>query len=234
MSKYLRITIVLTVFFLALLLLLAIVLSLNRIAQGAELSLGLNYLSGQHDAHSLNLGLNLPFLNETAVLSSKLRYGSHDSEIVQNQGHLRLGYDPVLTEKWSLWFYEQVGYDKPKEIDFESFTGGGPKYTFYWTDTSKASASVGYLYHYQEARSASRLSVRLKGRSTLGLVDLMATCFYQPNIENFEDYLASAEIGVSMAIAEDLSLKLSVEDHYRSMLKDKNEFLTGLHLVVEF
>lgn len=203
-------------------------------AHGAELDIGLNYLSGQHETQSLNLGLKVPFLNEKALFSSKIRYGSHDDEIVQNQGHLRLNYDPAINEKWSLWFYEEAGYDKPKGIDFESFTGGGPKYILYQSDTSKASASVGYLYHYQDNKEANRLSLRLKGKSRLALFNIYAVAFYQPNIEDFEDYLADAEIGVSIAIVEDLRLKLSIEDHYRSMLDEKNEFLTGLHLVVKF
>lgn len=210
---------------------------LSRSAQGAELSLGLNYLSGQHDTRSLNLGLNMPLRNDKAIFSSKLRYGKHDDEIVQNQGYVRLGYDPSLTKTWSLWFYEQIGYDKPKDIDFESFIGGGPKYTFYQSDTSKASASFGYLYHYQEDKQVNRLSLRLKGKNKLdllGLFDLFAVAFYQPNIEDFDDYLADAEVGLSIAILDDLRLKLSIEDHYRSTLKDKNEFLTGLHLVVRF
>ncbi len=216
---------------------MAFMLARSRRAHGAELNIGLHYLSGQHASRSLNLGLKLP-IYEGGLFSSKIRYGKHDDEIVQNQGYLRLSYDPRINEVWSLWFYEQVGYDKPKEIDVESFTGGGPKYMLYESDISKASISWGYLYHYQEledeSKDINRLSLRLKGKTKVGTLDLFGIAFYQPNIEDFDDYLASGEIGLSMAIVQNLNLKLSIEDHYRSMLDEPNEFLTSLSLQITF
>ncbi len=208
-----------------------------EVAQGAELDIGLNYLSGQHASRSLNLGLKLPILNEAVLLSSRVRYGKHDDEIVQNQGVFRLSADPKIQDKWSAWLYEELGYDKPKGIDVENFVGGGLKYSFY----EGYSFSGGYLYHYQEigdlSEGINRLSFRLKGKRTLskwGGPNIFGVMFYQPNIEDFDDYLASGEIGLSMAIVQNLGLKLSIEDHYRSMLDEPNEFLTSLSLVVEF
>lgn len=222
-------------------------------AYAAELDLGVDYLSGKDESRALVLGLNVP-LHKEVSLSSKIRYAKRNSDISQNQGLLRAAWDPKLTEDWSLWFYEQAGYDTPKKIEFENFMGGGPKYTLHKSSTSKYSISAGYLNHYQELSEGDitdvhRLSFRLKAKQLIyfnlllpgGKIigegpKIIAVFFYQPNIENPGDYLFSGEISLVIAVSESIDLKAYIEDHYRSVseIPQKNELLTGLKLAWSF
>ena len=72
-----------------------------------SLDLGLSIKSGITDSRSLYLGLDTKI--KEISLTSKLNYGEQNDLEVENKAFLRLGYDPKLNDKWSLWFYDQAG-----------------------------------------------------------------------------------------------------------------------------
>ena len=119
-------------------------------ALAGSLDLGLSTTSGITDSRSLFLGLDTEI--KEISLTSKLNYGERDNLEIENKAFLRLGYDPKLNDKWSLWFFDQAGYNKLRKIDFENFFGGGPKYIFY----KNFSISAGYLQHHQGILGARR------------------------------------------------------------------------------
>lgn len=213
-------------------------------AYATEVDIGLDYISSTDESRSLVLGVTVPVFTDASI-SSQIRYAKHNNEVSQNQGLLRAGWDPKLTKDWSLWFYEQVGYDRPKLIQVENFMGGGPKYILHKSNTSKYSISAGYVNHYQEILDGDisnihRLSVRVKVRQLLDTEspgpELTAILSYQPNIEDPDDYLFNGEINLSYAIQKGITLKVYLQDHYRSVseIPQKNELLTGLKLALSF
>lgn len=214
---------------------------LAGLTYGAELDVGLSYLSGTTEKKGLDVSLEA---EKGAVSgSARIRYAEQDEAISENRGHLRLGYDPVISQKWSLWFYEQAGYDEMREIDYENFIGGGPKYKFGLRNAECGiSLSLGILQHhtrYEDERvtDVARLSLRPKLRWQISdNFSFALVAFYQPNIEHFKDYIITGEAGLRYSLTEKVGLKLKVEDEYRSVsaIEDKNQLTAVLALSVNF
>lgn len=194
-----------------------------------DLDIGLSAKSGITDSQSFYLGLDTKIKEISLV--SKLNYGERNDLEIENKAFLRLGYDPKLNDKWSLWFFDQAGYNKLRKIDFENFFGGGPKYSF----CKNFSVSIGYLQHHQKIESdtldINRLSLRLKGK----VKSFKAVIFYQPNLEDLDDYIFTGEASIKQKIAARLSLKLSLTDQYRSRPEtdEKNELSVILSLGIK-
>lgn len=202
--------------------------SLTDLVRAGNLDIGLSTTSGITDSKSLYLGFDTK-IKEISLIS-KLNYGKQNDLEIENKALLRLGYDPKLNNKWSLWFCNKAGYNKIRKIDFENFFGGGPKYTFY----KDCSISVGLLQHHQKMEEdtldINRLSFRLKGK----INSFKAVIFYQPNVDDFDDYIFTGEASIGQKIASQLSLKLTLSDQYRSTSKvEKNELSLVLSLGIE-
>lgn len=199
-------------------------------ALAGSFDIGLSTKSGITDSQSLYLGIDTEI--KKISIASKLDYGKQNGLKIENKAFLRLGYDPKINDKWSLWFFDQAGYNKIRKIDFENFFGGGPKYTFH----KNFSISAGLLQHHQKignhAFDINRLSFRLKSKinSFKGIV------FYQPNLEDFDDYIFIGEVSVGQKITSCLSLNLMLTDQYRSRseIAEKNELSLILSLGIEF
>jgi len=206
---------------------LGLLLSIGPVFAGS-LDLGLSSKSGVTDSQSVYLGLDTK-IKEISLIG-KLNYGEQNDIEVENKAFLRLGYDPKLTDKWSLWFYDQIGYNRIRNIDFENFIGGGPKYSFY----KDFSISAGLLQHHKKFENdtldINRLSFRLKGE----IDSFKAVIFYQPNLEDFDDYIFAGEASFRQDITSKLSLKLTLTDQYRSMsIGEKNDLSLVLALGIE-
>ena len=197
--------------------------------KAGSFDIGLSTTSGITDSRSLYLGLDTKIKGVSLV--SKLNYGEQNNLEIENKAFLRLGYDPKLNDKWSLWFFDQAGYNKLRKIDFENFFGGGPKYILY----KDFSISAGLLQHHQKIENdtidINRLSFRLKGK----INSFKVVIFYQPNLEDFDDYIFTGEASIEQEIASRVSLKLILTDQYRSRseIDEKNELSLVLSLGIK-
>ena len=209
-------------------------------AWNSELDLGLSYHSGIHSKKGLDIGFNTK--NETILLSARVSYAEEKNRVFENRGHVRLGYDPELSQQWSLWFFDELGYDEKRMIDVENFAGGGPKYSLFDDEQLKASLSVGLMQHHiryedDQIRDMIRLSLRPKVRWQISdEFSFALIAFYQPNIEDFADYIMSGEAALKYSLTQKVGLKLRVEDEYRSISKvdENNSLRTVLALSVNF
>jgi len=208
------------------------------------IDLGSSYNLGAVESQTLSLSVNTEIqrlislympgwgaiaeLDDPITLSTEIQYSEAQNDIVKNNGFFRAGYDPGLSENWSLWFYEEIGYNHIAGTDVENFVGGGGKYKFF----KNVSASFGCLYHYmetEEVESIGRWSLRLKAKNAFGGVII----FYQPDMVDFEDYILKGEAYVRHKLDEVFFLKLSVKDQYRTSW-DKNEFSSIFSVGMEF
>lgn len=200
------------------------------------LDIGTSFMNSINDSRSLHLNYESTFGN--CELNSKFQYGKVNDAETQNNFYLRFGYDPPINEKWSLWIFDKAGYNRIRKIEFENFAGAGPKYTFYKTEERLISVSFGYLPHFQQfkdySKTTNRLSLRLKGKEYIEKnYEIKVTLFYQPNMENFDDYLMNGEFSWKYRLAGSTSMKISVVDQYRSISEVKNELIGAMALVFE-
>ena len=206
----------------------------------AELDIGLSYSEGVTNTRSINSAFVME--KKELNISGKIRYAKQNGNVSQSDGRLRLGYDPELTNRWSLWFFEQPGYDEKREIDLENFAGGGAKYMLAGKEHFEASASAGALQHHTQYKSGKTTNLaRLSFRPKMSwMIDdsfsFSAVAFYQPSVETFKDYILTGEANLKYSITKRVGLKLKIEDSYRSisMTDENNNFAAVLALSLTF
>ncbi len=211
-----------------------------ELSRAGELDLGLSYLSGITEKRLLAISLQAE--KGTVSGSTEIRYAQEEGAVSENGGHIRLGYDPKISERWSLWFLDQLGYDERRGIDLENFAGGGPKYTFEMLDSKlKTSLSAGLLQHHiryedDPVTNTARLSLRPKLRYQISNdLSFRLVAFYQPNIEDFEDYIIIGETSLKYDLTKKAGLKIKVEDEYRSVSRcENNDLRAVLALAIYF
>lgn len=119
-------------------------------------------------------------------------YGKTGDLTTKDSGGIGIGWDPVINEKWSLWFDGSGSFDKALAIDSEIFLGAGPKCYLYKKGTRKLSISAGILHQTREPGDFidQRWSFRVKGSTE----NWKAVAYYQPNIDDSADYISKGEI----------------------------------------
>jgi hypothetical protein len=207
--------------------LLGILLGLAMNAFGAEIDLGATERDGSVASQTYHAGLNVK--SENAYASIEWNYGKIANIVTVDRGVLRFGYDPEISNNWSFWLFNQTGYNNPRGIIVENLLGAGPKYTFVKTQNISASLSSGIIYHYEDgpngSRNLARLSVRPKAKISDSKASISFVGFYQPNLEDFGDYIITAKLISEHKVTERMSMKLILSDEYRSITKgSKNEF----------
>lgn len=206
----------------------------------AELDLGLSFHSGVDQKQMLNAAFNAE--RAKFSFSARVNYAEKNDDVSEDHGYVRLGYDPMINDKWSLWFYEQAGYNRKREIRLENFAGGGPKYSLFDNEQLKASLSVGLLQHHIEYENddtddLARASFRLKSNWQISKSIVFSfVAFYQPDIEDYQDYIITGEAGLRFRLTGRIGLKLKIEDEYRSVTRvdENNAFTTMLALSINF
>ena len=218
------------------------ILAFPGILSAGELDLGLSY----HDGIDTKKGIDLASKNTWDNLSvgARFRYADQNDEISENQGYLHLGYDPRLTDHWSLWFFDRLGYDRKREITGENFLGVGPKYRVVHNDKWKISLSAGPLLHnirYENDETDDLIRLSFRPKVAWQIRDYLSfefVAFYQPDIADFDDYIVMGEASLKYSLDKwpALAFKLKVEDTYRSVsqIREKNDLTTGLALSLSF
>ena len=221
--------------------LIFILLLVPAMAQAGTLDLGFREIHYGAIERVYNLGLEHE-IGEYSMRATH-NYGRIGKLVNINDARISLGYDPVLNDKWSLWFIATAGYDEPGGIKAESFLGAGPKYTVHRSDKASASVSFGYLHHWQslfssddiaEYKTVRRWSMRAKYKRNGEHSKARLLASYQPTVDDGADYLSTGEASYSIVLTDRMDLKLSVSDEYRSIVPDgqENNKLTETVMIV--
>lgn len=205
-------------------------------AYALEVNLGVTDHSGAAD--SVNYHADVSVSNKEAYASAEWNYGMVEDIKTSDNGHMKIGYDPRINMRWSLWFFNRTGYNDVRGIQIETFLGFGPKYTFIRNAYEKVSLSAGYLYHYEDHRTASkrtkRLSIRPKASYKGNDMAISFVAFYQPDIEDFDDYILMGRFKVDYKIKGGYTIGVLLDDEYRSVTEgEKNELTKMLVLGIK-
>ena len=202
--------------------------------------LGLNYASGVSDKKGANTSLEIKTGNFSFGID--FDYARQDATTDKDNMSFGAGYDKEISKKWDYWLFNLSKYDRIQKINIENFFGGGPKYTFIENADLKLSLSCGIVQHYIDYENVKTENlVRFSGRVKTNLMitndlSLGFIGFYQPNMADFNDYIVTIATYISHSITKTISLKLKVNDIYRSITEaDKNnDFTSTLALSVNF
>lgn len=148
-------------------------------------------------------------------LKANYAYGEHKGEINIDRGSLEVYYDRDVNDKWKIWLFNDSRYDNIYKTR-ENHMGVGPKYYILKGDHS-LSFSTGALYDYNHitGKGHGRYSHRPKYSYLEDYIE--ATYFYQPAIENNNDYIEKYEVTVVIPYTGKAG-KIYCKKEYRSLI----------------
>ena len=127
---------------------------------------------------------------EKVELSGRYRYAETNNIVGTDEAEFRIGWDPVINDRWSLWMDESFGYNKGLGIDFQNKLGFGVKYYIYKGESVGFSLSAGILYELvfmdDKKEGFGRYSIRPVAH--VGPVKMIY--FYQPAMGDMDDYIS--------------------------------------------
>ena len=150
------------------------------------------------------------------------RYGETDGVTSINQGYFSAIYEYELSARYSIAGGNNIGFNAMRNRNVENFFGFGPKCYFYKTDNTKLSMSVWYLNQYTDysdkaAESTHRMSYRPKFSYRNGSHEIKMVFFYQPSLNEPDNYRTVAEASYSVDISDTQAVGFRYSDEYRSM-----------------
>lgn len=212
----------------------------------AKMGLGAYYFTGNTDKFDLVSDFKLT--RKDTVIESNLFLkgvlGKVEGETNKQEfsGGLKFDYKPQSTFSPFVLLSFYTNEFKDIKIRLSGFVGA--KYLYYNSETSEYSISAAVQYDiekYYEAVTEDgnkyRLSIRPKFKQRIGgNIDFLAQFFYQPNLENFDDYFFVSDLSLSTKLLKNLALKMSYTFDYESMPvsddieKADQSFITSLVL----
>lgn len=189
--------------------------------------LSLNYTATGYETSGYSTSGRVSDSRGPIGFHAEAAYGEIDHVATIDRGEIGINYDPAITERWSLWLDETVGYNRIAGIRFENMMGCGPKIYLMKNEDRKLSFSTGVLYHLKDtnAKGSGRYSHRIKYKDRRSSF----VYFYQPNIDNSQDYLVKSSIKFKLT----KFISAFYNDSYRS-LENLKEIEQGIRLEVKY
>lgn len=165
-------------------------------------------------------------------------YGETDDTETANSMAAYAQYNRLLTDR--LFVYGRVDFSRDKLADINYRIGLSPGAGYYFIKNNKftLSGEIGPGYIWEEVGGVSNdyFSLHVGEKFTWEINDrarLWQSLSYDPEVEDFENYLLRAEIGFETDILKDLSLRVVAIDTYRNVPaagRQKNDFqlITGI------
>jgi len=210
-----------------------------------KLGFGTYFYTGNTEKFDLSSDFQLT-RKDTLIESNLFLKGAYgEVEKVQNKqeftGGLKFDYKPLSV--FSPFVLFSFYNNKFKDIELRLSSLLGAKYSFYMTDASDLSISAAIQYDTERFYEATpdkekiRLSFRPRVLQSLGKnMEFSAVLFYQPNVQEFDDYMLVFNTSLEAKLLEKISLKLTYNYDYESMpiletiKKTDTSFITSLVL----
>jgi hypothetical protein len=154
-------------------------------------------------ASSYSIGFGIKDkIGETFEVDGSYAYGEADGEVTKDLGKLTLNWDPEIDEMNSFWVFDELGWDKSRNVDIENSLGFGLKRYLVKKKIGegedayykKLSLSFGILYAFKSVTDPvtkqttnsedSKYSARIRGSGKI----INLTIFYQPYTEDTDEY----------------------------------------------
>ena len=203
-------------------------------AQGkwnGEIGLGFTYNEG--NVTNMNLKNTGKIERNDSLISFDANYKflySKEDSVETNRGLTGgIKFDFLQYGKWSPFFAAEVICNKYKGYDFKTSILLGVKYRIY-TNPGKCDYSISaagvcdYVdYTVEEDNplptNVWRMSIRPKIKQKFGeAVALTHYTFYQPNLEDFDDYIVNSHTALETKLSEHFFFETSFDYEYRSYL----------------
>lgn len=194
----------------------------NNSSQGS-FKLGLNSQNGnvnreRYKVSSLNLYKKT---KNTWIAMGEYQYGETFDEEDTRQGSAHLRYTRVLSNLLQSEIYTQIQFNKFQKLNSRKLGGAGLRTTnSFFEEKLKTSFGLGAFYEDEELEKQDDVN-NPRGNIYAGVLisseyfNFSSTVYYQPNIEDTEDYRVNLNLGVETQLGKTLFQQISY-----SMVKD--------------
>jgi hypothetical protein len=179
---------------------------------------GANFSINQNTQQVLTIGANLHMQyqkNRSRLLALGdlvvLKAGNKDFANAGFQ-HLRYSYKISSFLTWET--FVQAQFNKVLLLDRRYLAGSGPRIKVIKTKRIRVYAACLYMYEFESRVNETlinynhRLSSYITITIDLGKIDFNSTTFFQPNINNFNDYRIASDSNFELEITKNLNFKV--------------------------
>ena len=194
----------------------------NNTSHGS-FKLGLNSQNGnvnreRYKVSSLNLYKKT---KNTWIAMGEYQYGETFDLEDTRQGSAHLRYTKILNSWFQSEIYTQIQFNKFQNLNSRQLGGAGLRTTrSFFEEATKMSFGLGAFYENEELEKIDNLNTP-RGNLYAGLLvttkyfNFSSTAYYQPNLEDFNDYRVNIKLGVETRLGKILFQQISY-----SMVKD--------------
>lgn len=185
---------------------------------------GFTLTEGNSETTSLSLGVRTAWRGEGNrwTLDGDLVRTTTDGEEVANRGDASAQYDWFASERAYLFARGAASYNEPAGIDLRLSPAVGAGWQALERERTELSLEAGASWIRDEfSDGSSSEDVFLVASESFRLdlaedTDLSQTLTWEPNTDDFGDYLLEGEVALSTMVTQALGLKVSLRDQYES------------------
>lgn len=171
-------------------------------------------------------------------LGASATYGENDGD--KNNETVRgfAQYNRLITERLFAYGRLDALHDAIADVEYRISVSPGMGYYFVKNDRTTLSGEVGpgFVYEKQGRDETGYMTARFAERFTQKIGEksrLWQSLEFLPQVDDFENYLINAEIGLSTDITKDIGLRVTLQDTYDNEPapdRDENDlkFITAL------
>lgn len=199
---------------------------------GFDLMFGLNYQQGNTDKIGGHSALKLDRVSsiDEFLFNANIFYSETHQKKDTHKGDMTLKYDYDFYKKESFFLFIIPSYNEFHNIKYRIQNGIGLKHTFLKNEYHNHSLSGAVLYevkeylHIKEKKEITRLSFRPKMKYLFNKENtLLLIFFYQPKIDQWEDYRMLLEFSIDFKIIKYLFFEFKILDEYNNIVIDNIE-----------
>lgn len=186
----------------------------NRLQNGLKGTIGFSLLDQSGNVDKTLIGaktLNLYQKDQNQfIFLSNYRYGESFGDKDTQEGNLHFRYTRLIND-WLGWeSFQQTEFNKFQDLKLRLLFGTGARFQLVDQTHHRVHFGLGSFYEREELeetfdqknpRMNTYLSYLYKG----GDFEISSTLYYQPNIENFNDYRFRASLGLETTFSESFS-----------------------------
>jgi putative salt-induced outer membrane protein len=186
-----------------------------------SVALGLTLTSGNSDTLMVTLTGRADKKWDANEISLGLDASYGEDEDVKNNETLRAfgQYNRLFTDRWYGYFRAEAFHDDIADIDYRFTLSPGVGYYFIKEADTLFSAEVGpgFIYEKQGGDTTGYFTVRLAEKFEHKFNDrvrVWQSAEFLPQVDDFDNFIVNAEVGVESALSKALSLRVVLQDTY--------------------
>lgn len=177
----------------------------------------LNFKNGNSEVLNLGFGLRVEFKKSKNLLFTVNDFEFEESRgtKVVNKGFSHLRYNYILNDFWTSEAFTQIEYNEFTRLDLRNLYGLGVRLNFFKNKTVKLVFGTAYLFEIESLKDQNskdknhRSSNYFLTKVSFERFAFLNTIYFQPNLNNFQDFRVLNESSLVFELSKSLSFKSS-------------------------